>query len=257
MGGFIYTFLISIGIWCIRFKYDRQGVQNDFKWMFLCLLWLCRHTLYSGIVRNSAASWIAAITTLFGVALYHLISHLFSNKISLSQYEDTGKKTEAEAEAKKPNFSHLKPLILPCRTSHTRMFPKIHSFSYSYLFVGIPVGWQGSLGKLVSADLECHSAGCEADRAYRQKQNAWFTVESAEYLNRGGQARGLKGKLDDYLRSQVCKFSCFKFSTELKSIYRVKPLRIILILIWSPRLAFSGILSTLCRSGICTTREKS
>lgn len=204
MGGFVAAFLISAGIWCIRFKCDRSGVKNDFKWIFLCLLWICRHNVYSGIVRNSASSGIAAIT-LFICALFHyLISHLSSNEVFSSRYADTENRTEMEAQ----NFalSPLKPLIFPCRTSHTRMFPKIHSFSYSYLFVGIPVGWQGSLGRLISADLEGHSTGIETSKAYRQRQNSWFTVEAADYLNRGSQARGLKGKLDDYLKSQVCRF---------------------------------------------------
>ena len=93
--------------------------------------------------------------------------------------------------------SHLKPLLFPCRTSHTRLFPKKHSFSYSYLLVGIPVGWRGSAGSLLSADTESlqHSG----------KKSAWFHVESANYLERGESDQGLRGKLDNYLRSQVCK----------------------------------------------------
>ena len=50
-----------------------------------------------------------------------------------------------------------KPLFFPSRTTHTRLFPKTHSFSYSYLLVGIPVGWQGSVGGMLSADQGTHS----------------------------------------------------------------------------------------------------
>ena len=34
----------------------------------------------------------------------------------------------------------LPPLLITSRTTHSRIFPQKHAFSYSYLFVGIPVG---------------------------------------------------------------------------------------------------------------------
>ncbi|MCJ1308701.1 hypothetical protein MMC25_002355 [Agyrium rufum] len=87
----------------------------------------------------------------------------------------------------------LKPRIFPCTTSHTRMFPKVHSFSYSYLMVGIPVGWQGEVKGLLSADTKV--AGQRANRA-------WFTVEAEDYLDKGHDHLDLLGKLRLYLRSQ-------------------------------------------------------
>ncbi|MCJ1469592.1 hypothetical protein MMC07_008227 [Pseudocyphellaria aurata] len=82
------------------------------------------------------------------------------------------------------------------------MFPKKHSFSYSYLFVGIPVGWHGSLGSLLSADLEgCHTE-TEKIKPSQLQRRSWFHVEAADYLERGHHDLGLKGKLDVYLKSQ-------------------------------------------------------
>ncbi|KAK3301355.1 uncharacterized protein B0H64DRAFT_370485 [Chaetomium fimeti] len=69
-----------------------------------------------------------------------------------------------------------KVLLFPCWTSHSRLFPKKHSFSYPYLLVGIPVGFEGSVG--------------------------WFTIDAGDYLERGKSELGLRGKLDEYLWSQ-------------------------------------------------------
>lgn len=91
----------------------------------------------------------------------------------------------------------LKPLVFPCRTSHTRLFPKKHSFSYSYLFVGVPVDSEGSTNGIISADSK------SSPLFDSKRERAWFSVESADYLNRGDSPSGLHGKLDDYLRSQV------------------------------------------------------
>lgn len=92
---------------------------------------------------------------------------------------------------------NLKPLIFPCRTNHTRFFPKRHSFSYSYLFVGIPVDWCGSIGSLLSADVRATKDNVKVPKS------AWFSVDSADYLARGESRSGLRGKLDTYLQSQV------------------------------------------------------
>jgi DUF1365 family protein len=85
--------------------------------------------------------------------------------------------------------------MIPCRTTHTRLFPAKHSFSYSYLFVGIPVGWTGRAGTILSAD--CHWRPLQGDR-----RKTWFSVEAEDYLERGTHPDGLRGKLFAYLRSQ-------------------------------------------------------
>lgn len=102
----------------------------------------------------------------------------------------------------KEDESILKPLLFPARTAHTRLFPKKHSFSYSYLLVGIPVGWRGVVGSFLSADFpsEClHQAP--------KSRHAWFNVGAADYLERGGGNLGLEGKLRSYLETQVGRCS--------------------------------------------------
>ena len=89
----------------------------------------------------------------------------------------------------------LRPLLLPCRTTHTRVAPKLHSFSYSYLLVGVPVGWRGSADGMISADLDPLNKPGQLSRG-------WFHVDAADHLNRGDVQLGLRGKLHAYLKDQ-------------------------------------------------------
>ena len=139
-----------------------------------------------------AGSWQLAFCCFLSLSVTFLIysnRRTFHHKSSLG---GVGEKCQDVA-AK----TSLVPLLLPCRTTHTRIFPRKHSFSYSYLFVGIPIGWQGSAGSLLSADMKLPNN--------KWGKSTWFSVDSADYLQRGNGAQGLRGKLDDYLRTQVCR----------------------------------------------------
>lgn len=100
----------------------------------------------------------------------------------------------------------MKPMLFPSQTFHTRFFPEKHSFKYSYLLVGIPIGWKGSIGGILSVD-----TGKEISPWYRRLLSmktggAWYTVNGDDYLERGHVEGGLRGKLDAYLISQVYIF---------------------------------------------------
>lgn len=81
------------------------------------------------------------------------------------------------------------PLILPSRTTHTRFFPKRHSFSYSYLQVSVPVEFEGRSGSLLSVG--------------ETSKRGWFHVQASDYLDRTAKQLSLKAKLSAYLQSQV------------------------------------------------------
>lgn len=98
------------------------------------------------------------------------------------------------------------PYLIPCRTSHTRFFPKKHSFSYSYLTVGIPVGFRGSVNGMVSTDV---FTAPKTGLSTRSGTKGWFDVSSEDYLHRGHGELGLRGKLDEYLATQVCMMPQF------------------------------------------------
>lgn len=90
--------------------------------------------------------------------------------------------------------------LLPCRVTHRRRVPKQHGFSYSYLTVGIPVGYRGSINSMISVD-EPNTPTPWLSGIWRPKN--WFRVDSSDYLERGNNKLGLRGKLDSYLKSQV------------------------------------------------------
>ncbi|KAF7556100.1 hypothetical protein G7046_g6384 [Stylonectria norvegica] len=91
------------------------------------------------------------------------------------------------------------PYLIPCRTSHTRFFPKKHSFSYSYLVVGIPVGFEVKANGILSADLPLELKSWFSLSLFSR---CWFDVNAVDYLQRGVANSGLRGKLDSYLVSE-------------------------------------------------------
>lgn len=88
-------------------------------------------------------------------------------------------------------------LLIPGKTTHSRLFPKKHSFDYSYLVVGVPVGWEGIAGGMVSLSSAKPSWWSLSSRG-------WYHIDPEDYLTRGDRELGLRGKLDAYLKSQVC-----------------------------------------------------
>lgn len=86
---------------------------------------------------------------------------------------------------------HGRPMLFPCRTTHSRMFPEKHSFGYSYLYVGVPVGWRGCSGSMLSVDTP------------KGAKRGWFHVQASDFLERGGDDQTLDAKLSLYLNSQV------------------------------------------------------
>lgn len=98
-----------------------------------------------------------------------------------------------------------RPLLLKCETTHRRVFPKKHAFTYSYLVAGIPVSWKGQAGGMLSAEVPPtpHPLAKLAPRG--AKQMTWFQVSPEDHLDRGGANMGLRDKLDAYLRSEVSR----------------------------------------------------
>ena len=165
------------------------------RWADLSLIvvhaaWHLKKEIYSASTHLtnllSLLHWSAiTIGLLLSSTLFRLFVHLLQKK---NRKQDQLHTLQSKSPFEK---NALRPLFFPCRTTHTRLFPKKHSFSYSYLFVGIPVGWQGALGSFLSVDLP------------RKAKNAWFSVDSSDYLERKNGSLSLKGNLEAYLMSQV------------------------------------------------------
>ncbi|KAL3424306.1 DNA-binding wrky domain-containing protein [Phlyctema vagabunda] len=97
-----------------------------------------------------------------------------------------------------------KPMLFPSRTTHTRLFPKKHTFSYSYLLAGAPIGWKGSMGGMLSVDLPKKRTPWywRLLSIAPDPNSTWYSVDADDYLEHGHVKLGLDGKLRRYLESQ-------------------------------------------------------
>jgi hypothetical protein len=192
-GDGIITISFQIILWGFRILQDASGVRQDLKWILPYLLLFYRQALYLEIMKARPYAgmmlWFILICTIFLIFHHRRIDRGFS-------MSSAGRKESTQD-------SIPKPLIFPCRTSHVRMSPKKHSFSFSYLYVGVPIGWQGSSGSLLSAEGQVSAHNMKEMTNTPKTGSSWFHVEATGYLSRGDHAFGLKGKLNDYLISQV------------------------------------------------------
>lgn len=142
------------------------------------MIWQSLSSLCS---RDSRPLWLSA-------HLIGLFSYRFLRKKVGGDKSKTTRHSGPTCHDTKDFVSPFKALIFPSRTTHTRMFPVQHSFSYSYFYVGIPVGWHGSINSILSADTSVNQA--------------WFHVAAEDYLERGLPGLDLRQKLGHYLESQ-------------------------------------------------------
>lgn len=108
-------------------------------------------------------------------------------------HEKSTTKKEASNELSDWTGQYPKPRIFPCQTKHARMFPKRHSFEYSYLQCGFPIIPAGinSEGEAVGGSHDCKLGSW------------WLRIRAEDYLGRGNGKLGFYGKLKSYLREQV------------------------------------------------------
>ena len=207
------TFVFAV-VWYTRYRYDRLGAFTDLKSFILIWIgiprqdpqysaheWCWRsHFLLKGYCCFQCAC-CAGLTFLNIYLLPQVYKKRQQNRIDIEELEAKVKRLQWDPDngsfTSQYDLSPLKPILFPCQTSHTRIFPQKHSFSYSYLLVGIPVGWRGWISSLLTADLKT------LPWRGRELKTGWFNVDSADYLARGDSIYGLRGKLDTYLESQV------------------------------------------------------
>ncbi|KAH0352085.1 DUF1365-domain-containing protein, partial [Aureobasidium melanogenum] len=103
-----------------------------------------------------------------------------------------------------PTEQLIPPLLLPGRTTHSRMFPQKHSFAYSYFSVGVPVNFKGCAGSMLSSNLDLLPPS--------RRRRGWFDVNASDYLYRGGEERGLEARLRCYLRGEGIQDEAWSFA---------------------------------------------
>jgi hypothetical protein len=92
---------------------------------------------------------------------------------------------------------HGAPLMYQCDLSHRRFSPFKDYFRHSYLYIGIPVGLSGSYPPLLRVD-DVH----EPNKPTLWNKS-WFSIRPQDQAFRGGVNSSLRGKLDEFLRSEV------------------------------------------------------
>ena len=192
----------------IALKHHPQYVATDAAgYMEFCCTVTCLHYAWSSLPvspkhRHSSVDITAVIFTTAIFAwrtVYSILPEAFANLAIVLRIVQACfylvkilSGSEAPLDVKSPGtalLQQLPPTLFPCRTTHTRLIPSKHSFSYSYLYVGVPILGTLSVNSILSAD---SASGRPA---------TWFSVHAEDYLARGRHVHGLRGKLDDYLRS--------------------------------------------------------
>ncbi|EME83343.1 uncharacterized protein MYCFIDRAFT_153940 [Pseudocercospora fijiensis CIRAD86] len=172
-------------------------VRRDLTWVQDLALFLALHNAYGLFcTRSWSLPSLQALdlrdeTLLLYFQVFALLGICggFAGSIVLRGHHLKSKDKEEEEPVREQRIeeSLLPPLLIPSRTTHSRLFPRKHSFSYTYLLVGVPVGLQGRVANVLSID---------------SQRPAWFDVRSADFLNRGSPELGLGEKLKRFLHAQ-------------------------------------------------------
>ncbi|KAL3608377.1 hypothetical protein FPOAC2_03372 [Fusarium poae] len=91
-----------------------------------------------------------------------------------------------------------RPMLIPSRITHSRLFPKQHSFSYPYLTIGVPVDSTGNVNGMISVDTSSSSTWLPG----LLRPKVWFSIDAGDHFQRQSSPTGLRGKLDSYLESE-------------------------------------------------------
>lgn len=188
----LFALLAGLGYFAL------SGGWLDTLLVLIFSAWQNRHAVTDLLEEHvDAETRQHAVYTLPGAALALLVLALIRFGGSFLEEEDGTK-----AKFTTP----MRPLLIPAKTTHRRTFPEKHDFAYSYLVVGIPVGWTGNYGGMVSSGIDKRSWSSWLVSWFSllsPPSKGWFDIDPADYLERGNGHLGLRGKLDAYLTSQV------------------------------------------------------
>lgn len=95
------------------------------------------------------------------------------------------------------------PYLIPCKTTHRRLLPKKHSFSYSYLTVGIPVDFRGSVNGMIGVDEDPVPSFRGLFPFVKVMLRSWYYIQASDHLQRSQHGPSLRGKLNLFLLSEV------------------------------------------------------
>ena len=183
----VRSLAIGLCTWLLPLFCDRKSSLKDARLFFILLLlsYFGRDRQRGPVVSLTNYAAIESVLFLLQRSMHLLLSEKRVYQASKEQSDSSVDKL-------------LKPRIFPSRTTHHRTFPKVHSFSFSYLMVGIPIGWHGTISSMISTDTNMIDTSKPSYRIAK----GWFQVDAVDYLDRGNAHLGLHGKLRAYIESQ-------------------------------------------------------
>jgi len=173
--GLLLSLVLWTAVWLLRLLWRDGAASVD--GVIVAAVELC---LATGLLRPASDTTRGIFG---GHALILLFIILTLQVLSPKKYTSIFERRGPPGASPKPWAT---PAIIPSRTSHTRLIPTKHTFDYSYLLVGVPVGWSGRAG-MVAIDTD--------DRAL-------FSIKASDYLERTNATLSLREKLDRYLEDQ-------------------------------------------------------
>ncbi len=193
----LFVIATSIAAWAVRCWFDTKGTAQDA--FTLTAFLLLRHTAVIGNLLSAVVErhLLALVTVIVGTATCLVIYSEIQGYMRIFPDLQSGGSLVFQSE------HFWKPLFFPCRTTHTRLFPKKHSFSYSYLLVGLPVSWHGRDRSIGTAHLQPAYGKDGFCWQVSKSGKSWFSVNATDYMARGEDDLGLEEKLHAYLRTQV------------------------------------------------------
>ncbi|KAI1812556.1 hypothetical protein GGS20DRAFT_578264 [Poronia punctata] len=158
------------------------GNSHDATAVILLLLW---KTGYNCIASFLQKNWpILPLVAVFG-PIYAVIKRVGNR----------------DGEDRLPSWlGPNRPALFPCRISHSTLHPNKRRVQYLRYFVGVPLGWRGVVGGIVSVD-------CQADSTI-----SCFDINAKDYFTQGYKHLILWERLDLFLNSQGIDTTSYPFA---------------------------------------------
>ncbi|KAF1972770.1 hypothetical protein BU23DRAFT_508106 [Bimuria novae-zelandiae CBS 107.79] len=176
----------------VRVRCGDRKVLSDCVLFAVLAVWALRESIVGAIIKRSdklvndrqslAIGVLTAVVAL--AASWHVLGK--------SNYDRKAHTEQLPAGTSPWTMEHPRPFIIPCRTTHTRIFPKKHSFGYDYLLCGFPIVPCGTSPDGV--DL--------IDGSDMVLGRWWLRIYAEDYLTRGQASLGFYGKLKVFLREK-------------------------------------------------------
>lgn len=199
----LYAIWVALGGARIRYG-DRKALQDTLLFGGVISL-LLRQSIIDALFKRRSASIkdtesLATATTVTIVALtacWYIKGMVIESHPEEVEQLPTGSRTWS--------LEHPQSFVIPCRTTHARIFPKKHSFGYNYLLCGFPI--VPAVTTPEGIDLP--------DGSDQSMGKWWLRINAADYLMRGQACLGFYGKLKVFLREKVISdHNCNKLVTE-------------------------------------------